>query len=301
MDPALLERLQFLGGSFLLLLFFSSMAWKLGFFQIPNLQFNPPPRIALSDVLGIFALFLCVEVLLVPTIAFLWFSYKQGHWLTSTNFRLSSDEQGWFNLMAVVFSALAVVGYCFMMRSDLRQLVFWGTWKQGGLQRAYRQFYTGASTWLLGYPSIVITGQIVGIILMLWGPTKHVDQTAVRHLKSTLSSPPLFWATILGIIFLVPIAEEILFRGFLQRWLVQNLSTWKGIVCASAIFAAFHFSFSQGIDNIELLLSLFVLGCFLGYVYERQGTLWASIGLHVTFNAISVLMIVFQEATKQCA
>ena len=60
---------------------------------------------------------------------------------------------------------------------------------------------------------------------------------------------------------------------------------------ASLIFAAFHFSTSQGLNNIELLVSLFVLSCFLGFLYERQESLLASMALHATFNAISILAI----------
>jgi uncharacterized protein len=66
------------------------------------------------------------------------------------------------------------------------------------------------------------------------------------------------------------------------------------ILLASLIFAFFHFSYSQGIDNIEVITSLFVFSCFLGFVYERQQSLWASVGLHALFNAISVVLIVLE-------
>jgi membrane protease YdiL (CAAX protease family) len=63
------------------------------------------------------------------------------------------------------------------------------------------------------------------------------------------------------------------------------------IVFSSICFSAFHFSFSQGIGNISLLFSLFVFALFLGFIYERQGSLFASISLHMTLNIVSVARI----------
>ena len=56
-------------------------------------------------------------------------------------------------------------------------------------------------------------------------------------------------------------------------------------------FALFHFSSLQGVGNVSLILTLLVFGGFLGFIYERQSSLFASIGLHMTFNVASTLRI----------
>lgn len=117
------------------------------------------------------------------------------------------------------------------------------------------------------------------------------DQTAVAHMKTSLQYPELFIPTLLAVIFLVPVLEETLFRGFLQTALAQKVGAMKAIIITAALFALFHFSEGQGVNNINILVTLFVFALFLGFVRERQGNLWPSIALHAFFNAISVLMI----------
>lgn len=291
----LYEKVLTLSIATVVFLFLALSAYRRHYFEIPTQQFTPPPALRLSDLLGIFALFLFVEVIVVPALAYGYASYVQGHFSKAIHLNLSKTQQGWLNLIAILAAAFSVILYTLTMNPNLRKLVYWGTAFPKSLKRTVKAFFIGAGTWLLSYPAVVMVSQIVGILLFFIGPIKHIEQNAVQYLRSTMENMPLFWATTLVIIFFVPIAEETLFRGFLQRWLVQKIGRWKGILLAAALFAAFHFSISQGIDNIELLLSLFTLGCFLGFIYERQGTLWAPISLHAIFNAISVLMIVGQE------
>jgi membrane protease YdiL (CAAX protease family) len=99
--------------------------------------------------------------------------------------------------------------------------------------------------------------------------------------------------TILAIVILVPFIEELLFRGFLQSFLKRYVERKWAIVITAALFAIVHFAPSQKEGNVQLIGALFILACFLGFAYEKEGTLWAPIGLHVAFNGASVLMIAF--------
>ena len=67
----------------------------------------------------------------------------------------------------------------------------------------------------------------------------------------------------------------------------------KAIVFSALCFALFHYAPSQGMGNISLLATLFLFALFLGFIYERQASLFASIGLHMTFNAVSTFRILF--------
>ena len=295
------QKLYILAAALLVLFFLGLSAWRRHYFEVRTEQFKPPPSLRLSDVLGLFGLFLFVEIIVVPALAYAYAAYHQGQLTESFRLNLSKTQQGWLNLAAILAAAFAVLLYTAVMSSALRRLIFWGTALPPSVGRALKAFTIGVGTWLISYPAVVVVSQLVQVVLYFFGPLKHVEQTAVQHLKSTMESLPLFWTTAWVIIFIVPVAEEILFRGFLQRWLVQKIGRGWGIVIASALFAGFHFAGVQGVDNIELLLSLFTLACFLGFIYERQGTLWAPITLHSVFNAISVLMIVGQEWSKQYA
>lgn len=299
MDSLVSEKLHVLWISALTLVCFFFIAWKGGFFRAKENHFKGPPFVPLSEVMAVFSLFLIVEILLIPALAYVWLSIRAGHWVSQTYLLFDTVTYGWLNLFTVLCAVFAVVMYSYFLQAPLRHLIYWNAHKEKSLKLAARHFTTGSLTWLLSFPSVVVVSQLVSLAVMQFKMAPHLEQTAVKNLKSTLQSPPLFWCTVLIIIFVVPIAEEILFRGFMQRWAVHLLGRFKGIALAAALFAGFHFSTSQGIDNIELMASLFVLGLFLGFLYEKKGTLWAPIGLHITFNAISSMMIVLQELAKQ--
>lgn len=89
---------------------------------------------------------------------------------------------------------------------------------------------------------------------------------------------------ILAVIFavvVVPIFEEMLFRGFLQTSIRSvTQSPWAAIVMTSLLFAILH--------PMTHIPALFCLACGLGYAYERSGSLYRSIFMHIFFNGFSV-------------
>lgn len=119
------------------------------------------------------------------------------------------------------------------------------------------------------------------------------DQVAVKFLKMTFEYPLYLLLSVFSIVVLAPLIEETLFRGFLQTFIRQHLGSKQAIWITSACFSFFHYSSEQGLGNIPIIGSLFVLALFLGYLYERQGTLIAPMALHASFNAISVMNIYF--------
>ncbi len=82
---------------------------------------------------------------------------------------------------------------------------------------------------------------------------------------------------------LAPIAEEMVFRGAIQRRLAEALgkrSPWIAIVLTAALFAVVHGNMAQGINA-------FVLGLLLGWMYVRTGSLVPGIAFHLTNNTIA--------------
>ena len=85
-------------------------------------------------------------------------------------------------------------------------------------------------------------------------------------------------------VVLAPAIEEILFRGYVQTKLSDNLqSRLYAILLTSIIFAVIH--------GGELWLhwpALFLFSCALGYVYEKSGSLLQAIFMHAIFNAVNL-------------
>ena len=218
--------------------------------------------------------------------SFIWDQYRL--FLIST-----PSHRGGLICFPLRFLLQALSGLQLFSGSITRKSV-WGNNAFKSISQSAKDFFIGFCAWFVGYPIMLVVGQLASILTLIFFLPSTVEQVAVRYLRQIMDYPVLFISTSLLIVFVVPIVEETLFRGFLQTWLRKWLSRTGAIIVSSLIFALFHYSSSQGQNNIELLCSLFTLSCFLGFVYERQQSLWASIGLHTTFNGISVLALTIQ-------
>lgn len=265
----------------------SWIAFKEGFFQLPPMAIRGP-ILNWQAVFGAFGLFLAIELVLVPTLYLLWLSWEQGEIVFPEKVHLSAQAQVWINMLAIICTAVALTIYYRSFDPSLRKQI-WGRSKPPS-DPVYN-WLVGAFSWFIIYPWIMTVSQLIGILMLFTNITPHVDQVAVKHVKEAMSYPLQLWIMVVAVVIVVPILEELLFRGFLQTWLKGLLGRAKAIVIVSIVFALFHFSTTQGAENIELLAALFLLSCFLGFIRERQDSLWASMGLHSTFNLVSISII----------
>ncbi len=81
--------------------------------------------------------------------------------------------------------------------------------------------------------------------------------------------------------FLIPIAEELFFRGIVFRWLRQRWSFWPAAVVSSAIFGAAHV-------RIETSIIVGLLGILMAWLFERSKSLVPAILLHQTYNSLNL-------------
>lgn len=84
------------------------------------------------------------------------------------------------------------------------------------------------------------------------------------------------------VVLLIPLLEEVLFRGFLQPLLVQNLREVGGVAMTSLLFAALH--------GQSAFFAVFGLSCVLGACQLRTQRIYASFAVHALHNA-SVLFL----------
>ncbi|CAF23442.1 MULTISPECIES: CPBP family intramembrane glutamic endopeptidase [Candidatus Protochlamydia] len=260
-------------------------AWHKGFFR--PFPFTCVPVISGKSVLKGFMAFILAELIVFPAlfevISQIFFDISLQH--------LSSIAKGWVNVLIIFGGFLAVLMVYFDLNLNVRLQIF----KQTPLVW-YKQLSIGIQAWLISYPFVMVLSQLLAILMLVIFKQPATEQIVVENFKRILSSPLLVSVTALEIIVLVPITEEFLFRGLLQNWLKSQFKhTSLAIGITSLIFALFHFSTKQGITNIELLFSLFILSSFLGFIYEKQRSLWASIGLHGFFNMMSVIFILMSK------
>ena len=80
-------------------------------------------------------------------------------------------------------------------------------------------------------------------------------------------------------------AEELLVRGGIQGLLTRAWGPWPGIVGASALFGSLHY-IGGGTGALAYVALSFLLGCLLGYLYERTGNLVVPMIAHGGYNAV---------------
>jgi membrane protease YdiL (CAAX protease family) len=84
----------------------------------------------------------------------------------------------------------------------------------------------------------------------------------------------------LAVIVVAPIAEELLFRGFLFRVLRLRMGFWAAAAIDGVLFGLVH-------GSLVILPVLAFLGVTLCWVYERTGSLFPCIAIHVLNNTIA--------------
>ncbi len=124
----------------------------------------------------------------------------------------------------------------------------------------------------------------------LWARAKE-DQAAglTKYLTNFNSGGRLLVGLV--VIAIVPaVAEELVFRGVVQRNLVQWFgSRHVGIWLAAALFSAIHLQFFGFVPR-------FVLGLLLGYLYEWSGNILVPMAAHFTQNAVQLMLLYFGQS-----
>jgi membrane protease YdiL (CAAX protease family) len=85
-----------------------------------------------------------------------------------------------------------------------------------------------------------------------------------------------------------PIAEEVIFRGFLYGVARQYGGRWPAMIVTSVLFAAIHI-------HLPSFVALFTFALCLTLIYERTRSLWAPIIVHMLFNAATVINVLIAK------
>jgi membrane protease YdiL (CAAX protease family) len=117
-----------------------------------------------------------------------------------------------------------------------------------------------------------------------------VDQKQELGFDSVITNGQMI-LTFISLVVLPPIAEEILFRGFLYTGLRKKLPYIYTAIFVSLIFASLHLLESSsgllwiaGIDT-------FILSMVLCHLREKTGNLWAGIVVHALKNGLAFIFL----------
>jgi membrane protease YdiL (CAAX protease family) len=160
-----------------------------------------------------------------------------------------------------------------------------------------------AFAWIAGglLAALCCTGVVVLVvqcmIRLVWPGYQPPEHGVFTMLESAQATRIMRFAAIASAAILAPLGEECLFRGIVQTSIKKIVPPrpgsmyhrWLAIAATAGIFGLMHAGTPQFVP------ALVVLGVLLGYLYERTGSLWTPIAVHLLFNAKSLLWYHLQE------
>jgi len=177
----------------------------------------------------------------------------------------------------------ALIGIVLYLRKKLPSL--YGTpFNRANAQSAFSAVVYSFFTFIKFLPLIWGATVVAQGVLVTLG-VEIEQQQPVKLLLQTLEDEPLkFFAITFGAVILAPVAEEILFRGFLYRFFQTKMSTGLACFLNAGLFAAIHF-------NYVSFVPLLILGILFTRCYQITGSLAAPIAFHAMFNAFNIVLI----------
>jgi membrane protease YdiL (CAAX protease family) len=148
---------------------------------------------------------------------------------------------------------------------------------------SWRRAASAITQGLVGYLSVFpwIVGLLWMIVMVcqqlgIEPPAEPIQELLFEEQRSVMVGFTVVLACLVG-----PVAEEVFFRGVLFTTLRRRLSRGMAVLISGALFAAIH---TNAIGFVPIL----ILGCLLADLYERTGSLFSPIAVHVLHNTLLV-------------
>jgi membrane protease YdiL (CAAX protease family) len=138
---------------------------------------------------------------------------------------------------------------------------------------------------------ILISVNLVSAATMKWLESFWPDQQPQETVRAFQDSGSLGFRflVIIAAVVIAPLAEEVLFRGFVYGVLKRYTDAPFAALASSLMFAVIHM-------HVGSLLPLCMLAVLLCLAYEITGCLLTPMLLHAVFNGASVIGMIFFDA-----
>jgi membrane protease YdiL (CAAX protease family) len=130
-------------------------------------------------------------------------------------------------------------------------------------------------------------GAILAVLNSIFGVSQAVEES--NTLIVNLSNSTLGLVAVTASLSLAGFCEEFTFRGFLQNTINRKYSFVPAVIISSIAFGFVHFD-----PQLVYILSAFLIGLVLGYIYHRWHSYVVSAFAHSTVNlmALAILLLV---------
>jgi hypothetical protein len=163
-----------------------------------------------------------------------------------------------------------------------------GIWLMGLNRRGYTLAGIGmkpiSARWAAASVGIFVLMRIVVTIIALL-----LAQLGITSMQAQAIAPEGFtWASAIlttvlaGLV--IPIVEEIFFRGVVYRWMRDKWGVAVGIIASGFVFGLVHL-------EPATVVPVIVMGFVLAWTYEKSGSLWPPILIHMLNNLLGVIAL----------
>ncbi|EKK20237.1 hypothetical protein B808_202 [Fructilactobacillus florum 8D] len=170
----------------------------------------------------------------------------------------------------------------FLIAIAIAWQAYQSVWKQSTHRLTITDVGLVIKTWILFYV-IEVLMQILNELVFHQVGTKN-DQ-AISHLLR--SNPTVLLLLSFSVIFLSPVLEELVFRGYLIRGVFDRFPKWLSLVASGLIFSSGHLS-----SNIISFFIYAFLGMLLAYVYFKSEKIEVAIMVHFLNNLLATILMI---------
>ncbi len=139
---------------------------------------------------------------------------------------------------------------------------------------------------ILAVVAVIVATPFFGTLGSLLMSLTDAPSSSVELLEKMFveTTGPMVVFMVIGIGVLPGVAEEFLFRGYVQRRLLQRWNPMAAISVSTLLFAGAHVEPAHAMAVIPL-------GLWLGTVVWLSGSIWPSIACHAANNLVAIVLV----------
>ena len=164
--------------------------------------------------------------------------------------------------------------------------IYWHMMKKDGYEQQRESSFTfgdGVFVVILALVANAVLTVVISMITVIFEAYGNVEVMTSTAQDSLFHSGLLI--QVLGVGVIVPVMEEVLFRGLVYNRLKDYNKGWLSIILAAGMFAVYH-------GNIRQAVAAFPVAVIMIVLYDRWDSLLAPILFHMTVNLSSILVTV---------
>lgn len=181
-------------------------------------------------------------------------------------------------------------------------VLFWALWITGNLKNIKETLYLKNFKWKniglgVGVGTVLFIGlQSLSILFSKIG-LAPVESSETSTMLGELGGFEQFLILLIVVPFIVPVIEELFFRGYVfgflrnsKKFKSEKIAFWTAIIVSSFIFAIMHAQGFETFNDYFIVAWIFIVALTNAKLLEKTQSIYTPIASHVTYNFITAVL-----------